>query len=459
MKQESFLLNTLRTPVLDGQTRPEGWRRLQLQRISSLIENHENQILQALASDLGKPQTEGFFEIVALQQELKLAKKKLNDWMRPKKVKVPLSFKPGEAFIKPEPLGCVLIIGPWNYPFSLTLQPLISALAAGNTAVLKPSEHAPATSALIAELFPSYFPKEIVQVFEGDGTVAAELLKHPFDHIFFTGGGEIGKKIMRAAATNLTPVTLELGGQSPAIVLEGGDLAVTARRLVWGKSLNAGQTCIAPNHLLVHQNLKDALIKELKASIENFYGQSPLESPHLAKIVNEKQFTRLNNLLNEAQKKAQVIFGGNVDTKKRKISPTLIEIDNFQDPLMNEELFGPLMPILTIPNLKAAIQSVNSQPRPLALYLFGGEAKDQNYVLDKTSSGGICFNDVVMQAGIPELPFGGVGPSGMGRYHGEAGFETFSHQKSILKRPFWMDLKLRYPPYKLNISMLKNLLS
>ncbi|WP_320668224.1 aldehyde dehydrogenase family protein [Prochlorococcus sp. MIT 1307] len=451
-------MNELRMPILTGQTRPESWRRIQLERFSALLEGNETEIIQALNKDLGKPPTEAFFEIIALRQELKVVQKNLTKWMRPKNVHVPLSLKPGEAMVKLEPLGCVLIIGPWNYPFSLTLQPLISALAAGNTAILKPSEHAPATSKLIADLVGKYLPSNIVRVVQGDGKVAANLLEQPFDHIFFTGGGKIGKKVMAAASKHLTPVTLELGGKSPAIVIEGADLKVTARRLVWGKGLNAGQTCIAPDHLLLQKQLKGILLNEMENAIKEFYGANPLTSQHLGKIVNSSQYTRLKNLLVNAKAKGQILFGGEFDDQSRCITPTLIEVKSIDDPLMAEELFGPLMPIISISNLQEAINNINSQPRPLALYMFGGSTQEQQKLVDQTSSGGVCFNDVVMQAGVPELPFGGVGASGMGQYHGKAGFETFSHQKSILKRPFWMDIKFRYPPYSMNISMLKRLL-
>mgnify|MGYP003952517977 CR=1 FL=1 len=452
------MLTKLRETVITGQTRAESWRRLQLKRLGALLEGNEKKIIQALKSDLGKPPTEAFFEIIALRQELKVAEKNLSKWMRPKSVNVPLSMKPGEAMVRLEPLGCVLIIGPWNYPFSLTLQPLISALAAGNTAILKPSEQAQATSQLISDLVEKYLPEDVVKVFQGDGSVAAKLLEQPFDHIFFTGGGKIGKEVMAAAAKQLTPITLELGGKSPAIVIKGADLKITAKRLIWGKGLNAGQTCIAPDHLLVETQLKAPLLNEMKKAIKDFYGSNPLQSQHLGKIVNDRQYQRLKTLLDNANQKGQIVFGGESDDLEKRIAPTLIEIDDRDDPLMEEELFGPLLPILNIANLKGAIKDINQQPRPLALYMFGGTTKEQHILLNQTSSGGVCFNDVVMQAGIPELPFGGIGPSGMGQYHGEAGFITFSHQKSILRRPFWMDLNVRYPPYNLDISVLKRLL-
>ena len=458
MSLENFVLNQLQDLVLSGKTRNEKWRRAQLKSLSNLLENHQQEILKALSQDLGKPATEAFFEIIAVKQEIKLAQKSLSNWMKTRQINVPVSLKPAQALVQPDPLGCILIIGPWNYPFSLTLQPLVGALAAGNTAVLKPSEHAPNVSNLIKKLIEEYFPPEIVQVFEGDGNIAADLMTRQFDHVFFTGGENIGKKVMEAASKNLTPVTLELGGKSPAVVIDGANLEVTAKRVIWGKSLNAGQTCIAPDHLLVEDKLFDSLISNLINSINDFYGNTPLDSKHLGSIINEKQFNRLNNLLTQAKKNNQIIYGGDSNEKEKRISPTLIKIDNRNDPLMKEELFGPLLPILSIKNLDQAISDFKLLPKPLALYLFGGGEKEQCKVLSMTSSGGVCFNDVVLQAGIPELPFGGVGTSGMGKYHGKAGFDNFTHYKSVLKRPFWLDLNFRYPPYKLDLSLLNKLI-
>ena len=459
MALENFELNHLKELVLSGKTRPEKWRRKQLKALSNLLDNHEQEILDALSEDLRKPPTEAFFEIIAIKQEIKLAQKFLSSWMQSRQINVPFSLRPAKAFIQPDPLGCILIIGPWNYPFSLTLQPLVAAFAAGNTSVLKPSEHAPNVSRLIKDLITKYFQPNITQVIEGDGNIAADLMTERFDHVFFTGGENIGKKVMEAAAKNLIPVTLELGGKSPAVVIDGANLEVTARRLIWGKSLNAGQTCIAPDHLLVEHKLFDSLISYLKQSINDFYGNSPLDSKHLGSIVNHNQFHRLNNLLKQAKNNGQIIHGGECNESERRISPTLVKIDSRNDQLMQEELFGPLLPILCIKNLDEAISDFRHLPKPLALYLFGGREKEQEKILSMTSSGGVCFNDVVLQAGIPELPFGGVGSSGMGRYHGKAGFDNFTHFKSILKRPFWLDLNFRYPPYKLDLSLLKKLIS
>ncbi len=458
MTLKNFFLNQLKDQVLSGKTRPKKWRLDQLQALSNLLDNHQQEILNALHQDLGKPPTEAFFEIIAVKQEIKLVQKNLSNWMKAKKINVPVSLRPAQAFIQPDPLGCILIIGPWNYPFSLTLQPLVGALAAGNTAVLKPSEHAPHVSNLIKTLIEKYFPSEITQVIEGDGNTAADLMCQQFDHVFFTGGENIGKKVMEAASKNLTPVTLELGGKSPALVIDGANLEVTAKRIIWGKSLNAGQTCIAPDHLLVEHKLFDSLISNLKNSINDFYGNNPLDSKHLGKIINQNQFNRLNNLLKEAKKNGQIIYGGDSNEIEKRISPTLIKIENRNDPLMKEELFGPLLPILLIKNLDEAISEFKFLPKPLALYLFGGAENEQGKILSMTSSGGVCFNDVVLQAGIPELPFGGVGSSGMGKYHGKAGFDNFTHFKSVLKRPFWLDLNFRYPPYKLDLSLLNKLI-
>jgi len=455
---ENFSLNNFQALVISGETRKERWRRKQLNALTNLLENHQQEILNALSKDLRKPPTEAFFEIIAVKQEIKIAQKKLSKWMQTKQINVPISLRPAKAYVQPDPLGCILIIGPWNYPFSLTLQPLVGALAAGNTAVLKPSEHSPHVSNLINKLIKKYFPSNIVQVIEGDGNIAADLMTQKFDHVFFTGGENIGKKVMEAAAKNLTPVTLELGGKSPAVVIEGANLEVTARRIIWGKSLNAGQTCIAPDHLLVEHKLFNSLISNLKTSINDFYGNAPLNSKHLGSIINQSQFNRLNHLLKQAKHNDQIIFGGECNESEKRISPTLIKIENRNDQLMKEELFGPLLPILCIKNLDEAISDFKSLPKPLALYLFGGKEKEQKKILSMTSSGGICFNDVVLQAGIPELPFGGVGSSGMGKYHGKAGFDNFTHYKSILKRPFWLDLNFRYPPYKLDLSLLQKLI-
>ncbi len=448
----------MRQTVTAAETRSLAWRREQLDRLEEAVKQRQEAVLEALAADLGKPPVEAWFELVAVRQEIQLARKHLRRWMSPRKVPVPASLLPGKAEVIREPLGCVLVIGPWNYPFQLTIQPLVSALAAGNTAVLKPSEHAPATSALIAELIAAAFPPHTVQVVEGDGAVAQALLQERFDHIFFTGGERVGRLVMEAAARHLTPVTLELGGKSPAVVLADADLEITARRLVWGKCLNAGQTCIAPDHLLVEEAVESALVERLGQRIEACFGSDPLRSPDLGCLVNGAQYERLHGLLEGARSRGQILWGGQSDAERRRIAPTLIRVESLEDPLMQEELFGPLLPVLRIRDLDAAIEQINQRPKPLALYLFSKRREAQERILQRTSSGGVCFNDVVMHVGVPELPFGGVGNSGMGSYHGEAGFRTFSHERSVLRRPFRLDVPFRYPPYAGKLPLVRRLL-
>ena len=314
----------MRQPVSDGATRPRSWRLEQLDRLERAIAERRDAVLKALASDLGKPPVEAYFELVAVQQEIQLVRSRLRRWMAPRAVGLPVFLQPGRAEVIREPLGCVLVIGPWNYPFLLSLQPLVSALAAGNSVVLKPSEHAPATSALIAELISAAFPTTTVQVVQGDGPVAQALLQERFDHIFFTGGERVGRLVMEAAARHLTPVTLELGGKSPAVVLRDADLEVSARRLVWGKCLNAGQTCIAPDYLLVDEAVETSLIERLGERISQCFGDDPLASDDLGCLVNQAQFERLHALLEGARSRGQVLFGGQSDASRRRITPTLI---------------------------------------------------------------------------------------------------------------------------------------
>ena len=448
----------LRQRVTQGDTLPLAWRLEQLDRLERLCAEGEDAVLAALAADLGKPPVEAFFELVAVRQEIRLCRQKLRRWMAPRSAAVPLSLQPGRAETQAQPLGCVLIIGPWNYPFHLLLQPLVSALAAGNTAVLKPSEHAPATAALVAELVARHLDPGVVRVVQGDGQVAQELLQLRFDHIFFTGGERVGRLVMAAAAPHLTPVTLELGGKSPAVVLADADLEVTAKRLIWGKSLNGGQTCVAPDHLLVEESIRQELIGRLASRITACFGADPLQSPDLARIVNRAQFERLSGLLEGARQKGQILFGGQSDPGQLRIAPTLLAVEDPGDPLMASELFGPLLPILAVASVAEAITAINSRPKPLALYLFSRSGAAERQLLAGTSSGSYCRNDVVMQAGLAELAFGGVGASGMGSYHGQAGFDTFSHQRSLLRRPFALDVPFRYPPYGTKLNLVKRLL-
>ncbi|MFO7630794.1 MAG: aldehyde dehydrogenase family protein [Prochlorococcaceae cyanobacterium] len=451
-------LEAMRGVVVRGESQPLAWRLSQLDRLEAFLAAEAETVLAALAADLGKPPLEAYFELLSVRQELRLCRRRLRGWMAPRRVGLPLSLWPGRAELRREPLGCVLIIGPFNYPFQLCIRPLVSALAAGNTAFIKPSEQAPHTAALLAAALPRHFPADVLQVVVGDREVSAALVRQHFDHIFFTGSGRVGRQVMAAAAEQLTPVTLELGGKSPAIVLADADLAVTARRLAWGKSLNAGQTCIAPDHLLVQESVREPLVAALAAEIRRFYGDDPLQSPDLGTIINAAQFGRLERLLAGARQRGQVLAGGRSDPLSRRIEPTLVAIEDPDDPLMQEELFGPILPVLAVADLNEALASVARGPQPLALYLFSSSRQAQEQTLRCSRSGGVAFNDVILQAAVPGLPFGGVGESGMGLYHGEAGFLAFSHQRSVLRRPFWLDLPLRYPPYQGKLPWIQRLL-
>jgi len=452
-------VEAMRQPVVEGVTRPLAWRLEQLDRLEALLQTLETDLLAALANDLGKPPLEAYYELVGVREELKHSRRHLKRWLAGQRIPLPAWSWPARGRVQPEPLGCVLILGAWNYPFQLCLQPVISALAAGNTVVLKPSEVAPHTASLIADRLNRLFPPQILQVVQGGAELGAQLLETRFDHIFFTGGGRVGRLVMAAAVRHLTPVTLELGGKSPAIVLADAALAPTARRLVWGKGLNAGQTCVAPDHLLVVPEIEAPLLQAIAAEIRRLYGADPLASPDLGRLVSRPHFERLANLLCQAEQRGQVLLGGRMDEKERRIEPTLLRVDDpDNDPLMQEELFGPLLPVLRVPHLEAAIARVQAGPKPLALYLFGQCPQDRQRLRLATSSGSLAFNDVVMQVGVPQLPLGGVGESGMGAYHGHRGFLTFSHQRSILEQRFWPDLPFRYPPYTGKLSLVKRLM-
>jgi aldehyde dehydrogenase (NAD+) len=437
-----------------GATKPLQFRLEQLQRLKAAILKRQEDIVEAAHVDLGRPELEGYIEVGALM-ELNYVLKHLKSWVKPAKVPLALTFQPGSAWIQPEPLGVVLIIGPWNYPFQLLISPLLGAIAAGNCAILKPSELAPATSRVIAELIRETFDPQFVAVIEGGVETAQTLLSQKFDHIFFTGGARVGQIVMEAAAKQLTPVTLELGGKSPCIVDRDIDLKVTARRIIWGKFVNAGQTCVAPDYLLVDEAIKPALLSALQQTLREFYGENPEKSPDLARIINEQQFERLVRLL----KGEEILVGGQSNREARYIAPTILNEVRWDAPVMQEEIFGPILPVLTYRDINEAIAAINARPKPLALYLFTRNPVLQEQVLSSTSSGGVCLNDVFLQAAIWGLPFGGVGNSGMGAYHGKASFEQFSHQKSVLKKPFWLDIDWRYAPYAKKLGFFKKLIN
>ncbi|UKO99453.1 aldehyde dehydrogenase [Nostoc sp. UHCC 0870] len=434
-----------------GQTKNVTFRLEQLKKLKDLVINHEKSIIQALKADLHKPEFETYATEIGVIKEINYAIKHLKTWAKPKKAAVPTDFFNYSAQIYPEPLGIILIISPWNYPFQLMISPLVGAIAAGNCTIIKPSELAPHTSNLLAEIISNAFPQEYITVVEGGVETSQQLLQEKFNHIFFTGGTSVGRIVMEAAAKHLTPVTLELGGKSPCIVDTDINIEHTARRIIWGKFINAGQTCIAPDYLLVNQKIKQDLITALQKTIKEFYGDEPASSPDYARIISPRHFARLAEFL----KNGEIISGGDSNPEELYISPTLIDHVSLTDPVMQEEIFGPILPVLEYTDITEAIALINSQPKPLALYLFSQNKKLQAQILQETSSGGVCINDTVMQVGVSSLPFGGVGDSGIGSYHGKASFDTFSHYKSVLKNSFWLDLNWRYAPYKGKLSLLK----
>lgn len=438
-----------------GATLPLEFRLAQLRSLYRGIKRFEPQILEALRSDLGKSAEESYMsEIGMCLTEIRHTARHLREWSRPQRVPTPLMHFPGSSRIVREPRGVCLIIAPWNYPFLLAVGPMISAIAAGNCVTLKPSEYAPATAAVLEKMLDVCFEGRFCRTVTGGAEVSAAETARPYDMIFFTGSTAVGRKVMAAAAQNLTPVVLELGGKSPCIVDETADLPVAAARIIWGKCLNSGQTCVAPDYVLVARSCKDALILEMQKAICRFYGEDPCENSAYPRIVNERHFDRLAAMLPEDS-----AVGGRVDRESLKIEPTLIETTlNDQSPLMTEEIFGPLLPIVPYDNIHEALGYILSRPRPLALYLFSRNRKLQRRVVKTIPFGGGCINDTISHITTPYLPFGGTGDSGMGAYHGRCGYETFTHAKSILSKPFRPDLPVRYPPLTGKLDLLHKIL-
>ncbi len=439
-----------------GKTRLLSWRKAQLKQLEKLLGENESALLQALKDDLGKSETEAWTaEIGFLLSDIRHTLKHISGWAEIRPVSTPAAAQPGRSYLLPEPLGTVLIIGAWNYPVQLVLAPFIAALAAGNCAVLKPSELAPACSALLARLIPQYLDEQAVAVVEGGKEITQTLLALNWNHIFYTGGETVGRIVMTAAAQHLTPVTLELGGKSPCLVDDRCDIAIAARRIVWGKWMNCGQTCIAPDYVLVAESVADELVVALRQEIESQYGSTPLNSEDYGRIVSEGHFNRLTGLLEGMQ----IVEGGETDAARLKIAPTIVLNPAYDSELMQQEIFGPILPVLTVEDMDEACDIVVTRPKPLALYLFTDDDKTEAGVLAKTSAGSVCVNDTMMFMANQKLPFGGVGTSGMGRYHGQYGFDTFSHLKSVMHRSTKMDVKVRYAPFsRWKLWLLKKLL-
>jgi aldehyde dehydrogenase (NAD+) len=433
----------LRETFATGRTRSVDWRKQQLQALDKLVEENEPAIAAALEQDLGRKPFEAWLaDIASTAGEAKDAAKNVGKWTRRKYRLLELSQLPGRGWVEYEPYGTVLIIGAWNFPFALTLGPAVGAIAAGNTVVLKPSEVAPASSAMMAELVPRYLDNDAIAVIEGDGSVSQELIAQGFDHLLFTGGTEIGRKVYECAASHLTPVTLELGGKSPVIVAEDADVDVAAKRIAWTKLINSGQTCIAPDYVLADAKIKDDLVDKIKQAVTTFESGGPGGK----RIVNQRHFDRLTASL--AATKGIVAVGGGSDASKLQIQPTVVVDPDLDEPLMQDEIFGPILPIVTVQSVDEAIKFVNSRPKPLAAYLFTKTKNTRERVIKEVSAGGMMVNHLVFQFATSKLPFGGVGPSGMGAYHGKWGFEEFSHRKSVLTKPTRPDLSaMIYPPY------------
>ncbi|MCF8610169.1 aldehyde dehydrogenase family protein [Gordonia sp. HY285] len=423
----------------DGRTRSYAWRQAQLNGLLRFVDECENDIVAAIESDLGRSEMATFMaDVGPVRHEIRHTLDKLNGWMKPTSVPLSAATAPGRAFTVPEPKGVVLVLGTWNFPLLLTLQPLVSALAAGNTAVVKPSDLADATGRVIAEKLPRYVDSDAVRVVLGDGMVNRELLKLPFDHTFFTGSTKVGKAVMAASAEHLTPVTLELGGKSPAIVASDADIDVAARRIAWAKSINAGQTCIAPDYVLVEESVRPRLVARL---LEELPTHAAADTTH---IVNRHHLDRLTGLL---RTHGGETYGGEANPETLALTPALVTDPDLDSELMREEIFGPILPLISVPSIADAIEFVTDRPKPLALYLFTESRSVEDAVIGQTSSGAVGVNHLLYQLLVPELPFGGVGDSGLGRYHGKHGFDTFSHHKAVLRKPTRLDVAATYPPY------------
>ena len=437
-------LRRLRASFDAGRTRPVAWRRAQLAAIERMLTEREAEFAEALRLDLNKSRFETVLsETSFVIEEAKYARRRLAGWMRGRRVRTPMMAQPGRSRIVPEPKGVVLIIAPWNYPLSMVLAPLVGALAAGNAAVVKPSEISRYTSAAIARIVPEYLDRDAVAVVEGGIAETTALLEQRFDHILYTGNERVARVIMAAAAKHLTPVTLELGGKSPCLVDRDANLEVAATRIAWGKFLNAGQTCVAPDHVLVHRDAAAPLLAALTRRIREFYGEDAARSPDYGRIATERHAARFAELLSGQR----IHSGGRVDVAARYVEPTIVLDPPADSALMQEEIFGPVLPVITVPDMDEAIRQVAARPKPLALYVFTGDDAFADRAVQTLSAGSVCVNDAVIFMVSPELPFGGVGASGMGRYTGWYGFETFSHMKSVMKRSFRFDAPLRYPPY------------
>jgi aldehyde dehydrogenase (NAD+) len=449
------VINRQRNYFNSNITKNVSFRLSKLKVLKDAIIKNEDKILKSVKIEMNRPDVEAYVsEIGLLLNEIDYMLNNLKSLAKPKKVRTPLVHFLAKSYIYQEPYGVVLIIGPWNYPFQLIVSPLIGAIAAGNCSILKPSETSSFSSRIISRIIKDNFNREFISVLEGGVEITKLLLSMNFDYIFFTGNSNVGKVVMKAASENLIPVTLELGGKCPCIVDKDINVDYTAKRIVWGKFFNAGQTCVAPDYLLVNKVVKKKLVNKINNYIEEFYSKEPSKNPDYARIINIKQFKRLTKLLNEGK----IVTGGTINEEELYIAPTIIDNISLGSEIMKNEILGPILPILDFYELKDAISIVNSKPKPLALYFFSKDKYKQNMIIKNTSSGGVCINDTVIHFATTHLPFGGIGQSGMGNYHGKASFNTFSHEKSILMKSFLFDINIRYPPYSDKLKLLKRFL-
>ncbi|WP_210140066.1 aldehyde dehydrogenase [Staphylococcus sp. GDY8P112P] len=436
------------------ETKSLKFRKKQLKQLSKSIKNYENDLLEAFQKDLGKNKVEAYAtEIGFTLKNIKSARKELKNWAKTKQVNTPLFMFPTKSYIMKEPYGTVLIIGPFNYPFQLLIEPLIGAIAAGNTIILKPSEFTPNVSDVIQQIISDAFDPEYINIIQGNADTTQSLLHLPFDYIFFTGSEQVGRIVYSAASKNLTPVTLELGGKSPAIIDESANIKVASERICFGKFTNAGQTCVAPDYLLVNRKIKDELISALKKTITEFYGTNIQDSPDFGRIVNKKHYHRLNELLNIHH--PEITFGGQTDIDENFIAPTILDGTTFDSKIMENEIFGPILPIIAYDDFDEAIDLIRTKPKPLSLYLFSEDENSSERILNELSFGGGAINDTLMHLANPNLPFGGVGASGIGKYHGKYSFDTFSHDKSYIFKSTRLESSLLFPPYKGKFKYIK----
>lgn len=433
-------------------TRDVKFRLKMLKKLKAAIIKNEKKICDALYEDLRKSSFESYeTEIGIVLEEIGIHIKNLKKWSKPEKVSTPLAHFPSKSYIVPEPFGTVLVMAPWNYPFQLLMAPLVGAISAGNCVVLKPAHYSAKTSEIIAEMIEENFDEKYISVFLGGREVNQALLKENYDYIFFTGGAVLGKIVMQSAAENLTPLTLELGGKSPCVVDKTADLKTAAKRIVWGKYLNSGQTCVAPDYMLVHSSVKQELFKYMKQTVKEFFGEDPSKSPDFPRIITDRQFKRLKSLL----KDGDIVYGGDTIEKERFIAPTLLDNVSPDSPVMSDEIFGPILPVIEWSDESEMISFINNRPKPLAFYLFTGDMNFRDNVFSKVSFGGGCVNDTIVHLANPELPFGGVGFSGMGKYHAKASFDLFSNRRSVLQKSTLIDIPIRYAPYEGKMKYLK----